>query len=97
MAIIACKECGNEISTTAKSCPKCGAIVPRPKIWPWLVGIPVAIFIAMLIYGSTIPEYEDQARRAREVCEKIVAPYQRSICDQQYAEAIRKGRAESGK
>ena len=29
MALIACKECGQEISGTAKSCPKCGA-VPAP-------------------------------------------------------------------
>ena len=96
MAMTACSECGNEISTTAKACPKCGAIVPRPKIWPWLIGVPVALFIVLLIYGSTIPEYESKARRVREVCEKIAAPHQRYICDQQYDEAIRKGRAESG-
>jgi len=29
MALIKCKECGNDISTQAKTCPKCGA--PRPK------------------------------------------------------------------
>jgi len=26
MALIKCKECGNEVSTTAKACPKCGAL-----------------------------------------------------------------------
>jgi hypothetical protein len=25
MALIKCKECGNEISDTARSCPRCGA------------------------------------------------------------------------
>ena len=29
MALIECKECGNQISDTAASCPKCGATVPR--------------------------------------------------------------------
>ncbi len=27
MALIKCQECGNEVSTTAKTCPKCGAKV----------------------------------------------------------------------
>jgi hypothetical protein len=35
MALVACKECGNEVSTTAKACPKCGAKVPRTKWWLW--------------------------------------------------------------
>ncbi|MEW8328174.1 MAG: zinc ribbon domain-containing protein [Candidatus Thiodiazotropha sp.] len=29
MALIDCKECGNQISDTAASCPKCGAAVPK--------------------------------------------------------------------
>jgi len=29
MALTKCKECGNEVSTTAKACPKCGAKPPR--------------------------------------------------------------------
>lgn len=29
MALVECKECGNEISDTAAACPKCGASVPR--------------------------------------------------------------------
>jgi zinc-ribbon domain len=96
MAMIACKECGTEISTTAKACPKCGAVVPRPKIWPWVIGVPVALFIALLLFGLSIPEYESRAREVRQVCEKMAGPGQRYICDEQYAEAIRKGRAESG-
>jgi hypothetical protein len=27
MALMKCRECGNEVSTTAKACPKCGASV----------------------------------------------------------------------
>ena len=30
MALIKCHECGNEVSTTAKACPKCGAEVKEP-------------------------------------------------------------------
>ena len=31
MALVKCKECGNEVSRKAKACPKCGA--PPPKSW----------------------------------------------------------------
>lgn len=29
MALIKCKECGNEVSTEALSCPKCGALISK--------------------------------------------------------------------
>ncbi len=29
MALIQCKDCGNEVSDSAEACPKCGAPVPR--------------------------------------------------------------------
>jgi len=31
MALVQCKECGNEVSTSASACPKCGAPVPRQR------------------------------------------------------------------
>ncbi len=95
MAMTACNECRNEISTTAKACPKCGAIVPRAKIWPWLIVVPVVLVIAMTIYGASIPKYEIEAGKVREACEQIAAYDQKYICDAQYDEAIRKGEAES--
>lgn len=29
MALVKCKDCGNEVSDSAASCPKCGAPVPK--------------------------------------------------------------------
>src|SRR4051812_9131905 len=43
MALVKCSECGNEISTKAKTCPKCGAKVKR-------MGILGGIFWAMLAF-----------------------------------------------
>lgn len=39
MPLIKCHECGNEVSTEAKTCPKCGAKVRknRTPIWKMLV------------------------------------------------------------
>ena len=31
MAMIKCSECGNEVSTTADSCPHCGANVKKKE------------------------------------------------------------------
>ncbi|MBY0241905.1 MAG: hypothetical protein K2X55_21590 [Burkholderiaceae bacterium] len=97
MAMIECKECAVAISSTAKACPKCGAVVPRRKVWPWIVGTPVALFAALVLYGFTIPEYEARAREVRNVCEKLAAHHERYVCDQQYAEAIRNGRINGAK
>jgi RNA polymerase subunit RPABC4/transcription elongation factor Spt4 len=33
MAMVACKECGREISSTATSCPGCGASRARETFW----------------------------------------------------------------
>lgn len=51
MALIKCHECGNEISTEAKVCPRCGA---APKYRPG-VGIVAFAILAVLfgVYGTT--------------------------------------------
>lgn len=53
MALAKCKECGEQVSTKAKNCPKCGAKAPRKtSIATWLV----LIFIILVIYaGSQTP------------------------------------------
>ncbi|HDL01917.1 MAG TPA: zinc ribbon domain-containing protein [candidate division Zixibacteria bacterium] len=48
MALVKCKECGEQVSTKAKSCPKCGAIAPKKtSLFTWLV----VIFIIYAIYA----------------------------------------------
>lgn len=31
VALVQCKECGNEVSTNASACPRCGAPIPRQR------------------------------------------------------------------
>lgn len=52
MALVACKECGKEVSTQAKACPNCGAAPPRkPTIdAPWFIGAVGAIVIGLMIH-----------------------------------------------
>ena len=47
MALVKCKECGEQVSTKAKNCPKCGARVPKKtSLFTWLV----LIFIILIVY-----------------------------------------------
>lgn len=70
MALIACKECGTEISTTAKACPKCGARVPKTKWWLWVpLGLVGAFLILAAIVGnSPDAQAKGRARRAIDFC-----------------------------
>jgi RNA polymerase subunit RPABC4/transcription elongation factor Spt4 len=83
MAIISCKECSGKVSDTAATCPHCGAAVavkpflapvavaPKEKStwWKWVLGVPVGLFILMMVIGSlnSNPE-KTQDRRVYEQC-----------------------------
>lgn len=45
MALIKCKECGNEVSNSAAACPKCGAKVPKK------VGIGTLVISGLIGWG----------------------------------------------
>lgn len=60
MALIKCKECGNEVSSKAKTCPKCGArVAAKPIGCGSLIGVVILgiIILASLssIFSSTAP------------------------------------------
>jgi len=61
MALVACKECSHEISTTAKACPQCGAKPKRTKWWLWA---PLG-FVALLFVWGAITGPKDTAELAR--------------------------------
>ena len=53
MALIACKECGSQVSTEAKSCPKCGAkVIPPTPLWKWVVAGVVCVSMFKCIFDS---------------------------------------------
>ena len=55
MALVKCRECGNEMSTTAAACPKCGAVAPKqtsPLTKVIAVLLPVAILLIYFDVGS---------------------------------------------
>lgn len=50
MALVKCKECGGQVSTSAKACPSCGAKPPKSGIG--VVGSLVLLGIAVFLYNS---------------------------------------------
>lgn len=58
--LVSCKECGKDVSSTAKSCPHCGVANPRP-IPPMSKGFKVFIgnllgFLLLVVVIANLPE-----------------------------------------
>jgi len=69
MALVECKECKEQISDTAKACPKCGAKVPRTKWWLWRpIGAVVAFLAVGVIFGPHSPQeaYDHEYRKCEQ-------------------------------
>lgn len=61
MTLIACGECGGDVSSEAKACQKCGAALPSTKWWLW---IPLALLTVFFGYGfiaASSPEAKAKA------------------------------------
>lgn len=49
MALAKCKECGEQVSTKAKNCPKCGAAAPKKtSAFTWII----ALFFGAVIFAA---------------------------------------------
>lgn len=78
MALIACAECGKEISDKAAACPHCGAPVvstspvlaaPAPQSsswWKWLIGVPVGGFLLLMLIGSCSGTPQSRAAKSSQ-------------------------------
>lgn len=55
MALIECKECGKQVSSKARECPSCGAVINKPKrgffgtLFLWLFILFNILMVAWLI------------------------------------------------
>lgn len=58
MSLIKCTECDNMLSKSAKTCPQCGAKIPKTKWWLW---IPLGLISVFILIGLLAPE--DQNRK----------------------------------
>ncbi len=78
MALIACVECGGKRSDSAANCPHCGAAIALAAatvskksggIWRWVVGVPLGLFVFVMVLGTTNSDPEKTtARNAYKMC-----------------------------
>jgi len=88
MSLINCKECGQQISKSAKACPHCGAKVKRTGIFTWIV----AGFFALMFLGMIVGTC-DEKNRSDEEASKAAAEQTRIAAltpEQKAAEEKRK-------
>lgn len=104
MPLIACKDCGEPMSTDAKKCPKCGAKPPyRWTLGRMVVAGFILLVVAIAVFSPSSPE--DQAARAermdsasaqvaceRAVREQLKAPSTAEFSEQRYGKGEQPGR-----
>lgn len=93
MALVTCKDCGNEISTSAKACPKCGAKKSKSYTWIWVV-LGTLLILFPLPYLMSSPA-KRAATSARADCERVFPMERGGRCDRIYDETFRRESSKS--
>lgn len=70
MALIKCKECGAEISSAAKACPKCGKGVTSSTKWGVLIGL---VFIGIIISSFSSKNSSDTGSQTSSSSKKSLS------------------------
>jgi len=70
MAMKKCKECGNEVSTKATSCPKCGAVLKKKIGCLTVILAIVGLFVIIGIFGALFEEKNNKNEPTTSVQEK---------------------------
>lgn len=65
MALKKCKECGNEVSTNAISCPNCGAVLKKKTGCLGYIGAAFLIFIIIGVIGSLMNDGTKKSTSSR--------------------------------
>jgi len=69
MALKKCGECGNDVSTKAASCPKCGAVLKKKTGCLGYIGAALLIFIVLGVIGSLMNDGTFTDRRTSSPAE----------------------------
>ena len=64
-----CNTCGKEVSTSAKSCPQCGAKLKKLSIIQW-VGI---VFLSLIVIGAINSPDEDSQKAQENSVKKVLS------------------------
>jgi hypothetical protein len=78
MALVACKECGKEISKKAETCPHCGFKPKKTSLFSWIVTILIAIPVLLGIVISA-GKSNSSSSVATKSPQELAAERQRSL------------------
>ena len=100
MALIKCKECGNEISTKAISCPKCGAEKPKNTLSGATVFFGLIFGVPIVVWLLSSPTQTDAPAKPLEPPTNFSAPLYTKraalVCPIEVAIDLRDGRGLKG-
>jgi hypothetical protein len=85
LSLAPCRECGKEISTSARACPHCGSPVKRVKWWLW---VPLGLLVAIVGFVALQPSRGDAAD-VRDACRKMGGTFEQ--CERVYQDRIKQG------
>jgi hypothetical protein len=92
MALVACKECGKEVSKKAEACPHCGFKPKRTSLFTWIVtifvGIPILISVIIAGGQSSSSEPKTPEQMAAELASQR-ATYARIIAEQSISKQLK--------
>lgn len=92
MALIKCEDCGNQVSTNAKTCPKCGAKTERINRGKWFVVVLATVGVVSCI--SKQQDHDSERAAAKAVIQAEKSPEQiageKAFEDRQAAEKLKK-------
>jgi len=82
MALIKCGECGREVSSTAKTCPQCGAKVAKVKVKKQVSPLVALFVVAMgvfIVYGVMKGNQQQEDKQSAEAARvAALTPEQRT-------------------
>lgn len=73
MALKKCEECGNDVSTEAASCPKCGARIKKKSGFLRLIGGAVLILITLVAIVALVRGVSNPPKPAIQSPEQVAA------------------------
>ena len=79
MSLVKCRECGNEISNDAKTCPKCGARTRKATGLANIIGgVIFSLILLWYFFGGGIEQHatQDWGKIRMQVANDAVARYQ---------------------
>lgn len=92
MALQGCKECGSQVSSSAKACPQCGAPVLNPNEWSWLKAGAIGTLAGVLCAAAVIVIYLVSPSRPYSVS-KVASSRPLSVDLESFREKLQKADA----